>query len=99
MKHNIKLPDGTIQTLDCNLGSGITDKNGREIFEGDLIKNPKFNPEDDFDTPDYVVVYDPEEAAFMYRDTALYKAGCDEQGGDHLGCFCLELEIVGHVDD
>lgn len=38
MKHNIKLPDGTIQTLDCRLGSGVFDFNGKEIFEGDRVK-------------------------------------------------------------
>lgn len=37
MKHNIKLPDGTIQTLDFRLGSGILDCNGEEIFEGDKV--------------------------------------------------------------
>ncbi|MBR1806191.1 MAG: hypothetical protein IJ774_07390 [Selenomonadaceae bacterium] len=37
MKHNIKLPDGTIQTIDCLLGSGIVDCNGEEIFEGDKV--------------------------------------------------------------
>ena len=37
MKHNIRI-NGQIQTLECELGSGIFDKNGREIFEGDKIK-------------------------------------------------------------
>lgn len=37
MKHNIKLPDGTIQTIDCRLGSGVVDCNGEEIFEGDKV--------------------------------------------------------------
>lgn len=37
MKHNIRI-NGQIQTLECELGSGIFDKNGREIFEGDKVR-------------------------------------------------------------
>lgn len=33
MKHNIRI-NGEIQTLDFELGSGILDDNGQEIFEG-----------------------------------------------------------------
>ena len=36
MKHNIRIK-GEEQELDCELGSGILDKNGREIFEGDKV--------------------------------------------------------------
>lgn len=88
-----------ISTINAELGTGITDKNGKEIFEGDLIKNPKFNPDDDFSTPNYVVVYDPEESAFVYRDTVIHKTGCAPYPNDPLSCFCGELEIVGHVED
>ncbi len=38
MKHNVKLLDGTTQTLDCKLGSGVYDCTGKEIFEGDIVK-------------------------------------------------------------
>ena len=38
MKHNIELPDGTIQTIDCRFGSGVVDKNDKEFFEGDRVK-------------------------------------------------------------
>ena len=37
MIHNVKFSDGTIKAVDCKLGSGVFDRNGREIFEGDHV--------------------------------------------------------------
>lgn len=37
MKHNIRI-NGQVKEINCELGSGILDKNGREIFEGDWVK-------------------------------------------------------------
>lgn len=37
MKHNIRI-NGEVKEIDCELGSGILDKNGREIFEGNKLQ-------------------------------------------------------------
>ena len=37
MKHKIRI-NGEVKEMDFELGSGVLDKNGKEIFEGDKVK-------------------------------------------------------------
>ena len=42
MKHNIRI-NGVAKEIDCELGSGILDKHGKEVFEGDTLTDEQGN--------------------------------------------------------
>lgn len=42
MKHTIR-QNGQITQIDCEIGSGLFDKNGIEIIEGDIVSNGREN--------------------------------------------------------
>ena len=61
MKHRIRI-NGEVKEMDFELGSGIYDKNGREIFEGDNVLNHK----------DFIDVAEFKDGAICLRGSALY---------------------------
>ena len=117
MKHSIRqrvidpvtgLKVTKIETVTGELGSGVFDKNGKEIFENDLVKVDIDALEDDGYLPE--LNYHPPTAGIT---CAVYMCGefllkWDSGGGatceqlSKFGCFKDKektLEVIGHVDD
>ena len=86
MKHKIRI-NGEVKELDCEFGSGILDKNGKEIFEGDKVTYIDWVDGDEWQSEGVMEIYDLE---FIIRD----------RSGVELYPFAIKnLEIVGRVND
>lgn len=69
--------------------TGLTDKNGKKIFEGDIV-----NCVYDGDLRTYIVVWDKEELDFKATNG-------EESFGNNFRylCCCDEVEIIGNIFD
>ena len=90
MKHNIRI-NGQIQTIDCELGSGILDKNGKEIFEGDKVK---------YGNKTFKMICSWGEGLSMcdYKNNCKDLQECMTRTFRNKG-YALDVEVVGHVGD
>lgn len=103
MKHNIRI-NGSVKEIDCELGSGILDKNGKEISDGDRIQWTYFNG-DLFRTIKAQVLYT--QGDFYVVDDEYSReeilSDFDPRNYDTLAEVAdvpsRDLEIVGHVTD
>ena len=84
MKHTIR-QHGQLTRIDCELGSDVYDKNGREIIEGDKVKTMTPDGEHEIGT----VIFDT--GTFMWVSDR-WETELDSGG-------LYEPEVVGHVND
>lgn len=67
--------------------TGLLDRNGKEIYEGDLIRDEEFT---------YVVYWMEDVAAFMVEE---YHSECDAPKIFLLSDFGRECEVVGNIHE
>ena len=84
---NGKSAHWTFDGKPCWLGSGVKDKHGREIFEGDIIRHGFTDRED--------------TAVVTFQNGAFYFAFYfgDKTYPEVSPKFASSFEVIGHVDD
>ena len=84
-----------VSTVNAELGSGITDKNGNEIFEGDIVK---FTAQAEFVTQTGTELCEYPETVTVEFVYGSFIAG-DDLLDDFVSNNKGNVEVVGHVDD
>lgn len=72
--------------------TGLEDKNGRRIFEGDIVKHYNHNPIKEYSEDIGRVFYYSKTCRFL-RTSKLFPDDCLEIDG------CCEYEIIGNIHD
>ena len=81
--------------------TGLTDKNGKKIFEGDIFTSDYFD-----DTYNFEVVFSDGAFCGKHKSTGIYMLGFTnfDDNGEDLGYWCEEdytshIQIIGNIHD
>lgn len=84
MKHNMRI-NGNVKQIDCKLGSDVRDKNGVEIFDGDIIRH--------YNGTEYKVRFSKGAFELVYVNVT-----ADDQSEYLSDCLGSEFVVIPQID-
>lgn len=95
MENHIQLADVKPETV--GQYTGLHDKNGKEIYEGDIVLLDCYNYEEPLFSGEFKVIYDVEKGMWLLVD--LENKDRDFTFGEIRSYYKAEIEVIGNIYD